>query len=124
MIPGSLVLKTKAKPDHRASGLSPRRARPFGRAIEVFVPSRDDDADYKNAVGQNASVQIVFPQEPPFTFAHLRQIRPNQTLLEAVELAPAFERFTIEQPQCRCALIEISPRLIHHRDYHLYDARL
>jgi len=55
MIPGSLVFKTKTKPDHRASGFSPRRARPFGRAIEVFVASRDDDADYKNAVAQNAS---------------------------------------------------------------------
>jgi hypothetical protein len=70
MIPGSLVLKTKAKPDHRASGVSPRHARPFGRAIEVFVASRDDDADYKNAVAQNASLHVVLPQETLFTFAH------------------------------------------------------
>ena len=77
MLPGSLVPETKHKPDHRASGCSPRRARPFGRAIEVFVASRDDDADYRNAVAQNASLHAVFPQETPFTF-DLPTNSPNQ----------------------------------------------
>jgi hypothetical protein len=34
MLPGSLVPIDEAYPDHRASGCSPRRARPFGRAME------------------------------------------------------------------------------------------
>src|SRR5437016_14203744 len=94
MIPGSLVLKTKAKPDHRASGCRPRRARPFGRAIEVFVASRDDDADYRNAVAQNASLHVVFPQETPFTLTS-RPIRPIRNLLN-LKLATRSKLFSIE----------------------------
>jgi hypothetical protein len=33
----------------------------------VFVASRDDDADYRNAVAQNASLHVVLPQETLFT---------------------------------------------------------
>ena len=56
----------KHSPDHSVSGCSPRRARPLGRTIEVFVASRDDDADYRNAVAQKASLHIVLPQEKRF----------------------------------------------------------
>src|SRR5258708_38175210 len=41
------------------SGCSSRHARPLGRTIEVFVASRDDDADYRNAVAQR-QVYILF----------------------------------------------------------------
>jgi hypothetical protein len=34
--------------------------------MEVFLASRDDDADYRNAVAQNASLQVVLPQETRF----------------------------------------------------------
>jgi hypothetical protein len=38
--------------------------------MEVFVASRDDDADYRNAVAQNASLHVVLPEETLFTQKH------------------------------------------------------
>jgi hypothetical protein len=38
--------------------------------MEVFVASRDDDADYRNAVAQNASLHVVLPEETRFTQKH------------------------------------------------------
>jgi len=75
MLPGHLYLR-RSITDHSASGCSPRRARPFGRAIEVFVASRDDDADYRNAAAQNASLHVVFPQRNTFTLKHPDQFAP------------------------------------------------
>ncbi len=104
---GHLYL-AKHKPDHRASGYSPRRARPFGRAIEVFVASRDDDADYRNAVAQNASLHVVFPQETPFTLTS-RPIRPIRNLLN-LQLATRSKLFSIE-----CPRVQMERSWDHHR---------
>jgi hypothetical protein len=75
----------------------------------VFVASRDDDADYKNAVAQNASLHIVFSQDPPSPsntgdqFCLFKLLRPSSVSASLRTL------YSIEQPQCSCALIKTSP---------------
>ena len=45
----------------------------------MFVASRDDDADYRNALVQNASLSTVLPQESHFTHQCLHQFSSDKS---------------------------------------------
>jgi hypothetical protein len=88
----------------------------------VFVASRDDDADYRNAVAQNASLHLVLQQETHFTLRRPGPIRPDQKLLN-LKLASPAKPFFIEGPRAEGALRGPSHAHAHPATTFLQDAR-